>query len=147
MFIGTQNRVTTDAGFRQFAQLGITHVCADPEGNPHDWTLDTLQRHRDRLAACGLQLDMVQLPLESMVIERQNSPDILTAGPDRDLLLLASRTSIQLRDADRKIWLDQPVQPSDTWIFRPNPDATGVDVLILSRSGIAGHQLHIPDDP
>lgn len=71
----------------------------------------------------------------------------LPAGPNRDLLLLASRTSIQLRDADRKIWLDQPVQPSDTWIFRPNPDATGVDVLILSRSGIAGHQLHIPDDP
>ena len=71
----------------------------------------------------------------------------LPAGPDRDLLLLASRTSIQLRDADRKIWLDQPVQPSETWIFRPNPDATGVDVLILSRSGIAGHQLHIPDNP
>lgn len=83
MRIGTQNGVTGDAGYRQFAQLGITHVCADPEGNPHDWSLEVLERHRDRLAACGLVLDMVQLPLSSMVVEKQDSPDILTAGPNR----------------------------------------------------------------
>ena len=84
MYLGTQNRVTTDDGYRQFAQLGVRHVCADPEGNPHDWTLETLERHRDRLDRLGLVLDMVQLPLESTPIERQNSPDILTKGPDRD---------------------------------------------------------------
>ena len=84
MYLGTQNRVRTDDGYRQFAQLGIRHVCADPEGSPHTWTRDTLMRHRERLDGLGLSLDMVQLPLESMPIERQNSPDILTAGPDRD---------------------------------------------------------------
>ncbi|HVY50817.1 MAG TPA: mannonate dehydratase, partial [Devosia sp.] len=84
MYVGTQNRVVTDDQYRQFAQLGVTHVCADPDGNPHGWTLDTLMRHRDRLARLGLTLDMVQLPLESTQIERQHSPDILTKGPDRD---------------------------------------------------------------
>jgi mannonate dehydratase len=84
MYVGTQNRVVTDDQYRQFAQLGVTHVCADPEGNPHDWTLETLQRHRDRLDRLGLILDMVQLPLESTPIERQHSPDILTKGPNRD---------------------------------------------------------------
>lgn len=84
MYLGTQNRVTTDAEYRQLAQLGITHICSDPDGNPHDWTLDTLERHRDRLAACGLKLDMIQLPLGSWPIERSQSPDILLAGPNRD---------------------------------------------------------------
>ncbi|WP_417307820.1 mannonate dehydratase [Devosia sp.] len=84
MYLGTQNRVRTDDEYRQFAQLGVTHVNADPEGNPHDWTLDDLKRHKERMERCGLVLDMVQLPLESMLITRQSSPDILSAGPDRD---------------------------------------------------------------
>lgn len=84
MYLGTQNRVVTDDEFRRFAQLGIKHVCADPEGNPHDWTLDTLKRHRDRLNGLGLELDMVQLPLGSRPIEQGESPDVLMAGPDRD---------------------------------------------------------------
>lgn len=84
MYLGTQNRVVSDDEFRQLAQLGIRHICADPEGNPHDWTLDTLKRHRDRLDRLGLQLDMVQLPMGSWPIERAQSPDVLLAGPDRD---------------------------------------------------------------
>ena len=84
MYVGTQNRVVTDDQYRQFAQLGVTHICADPEGNPHNWTRDILERHRDRLHGLGLVLDMVQLPLESTPIERQTSKDILTKGPDRD---------------------------------------------------------------
>ena len=84
MHLGTQNRVQTDEEFRRFAQLGLRHICADPPGNPHDWTLDTLVAFRDRLAGLGLSLDMVQLPLGSWPIERSQSPDILTAGPDRD---------------------------------------------------------------
>lgn len=84
MYIGTQNRVLDDDGYRQFAQLGVAHVCADPPGNPHDWTLQDLKCHRERLEGCGLMLDMVQLPLGSWPIERSQSPDILTAGPGRD---------------------------------------------------------------
>ncbi len=84
MYLGTQNRVTTDAEFRRFAQLGVTHVCADPAGNPHDWTLDDLIRHRERLERCRVTLDMVELPMNSRPVEQQASPDILTAGPKRD---------------------------------------------------------------
>jgi mannonate dehydratase len=62
----------------------VRHICADPEGNPHDWTRDRLKRHRDRLNRLGLSLDMVQLPMGSMPIDRQHSPDILTKGPERD---------------------------------------------------------------
>ncbi|GGL61193.1 mannonate dehydratase [Wenxinia marina] len=84
MHVGTQNRVTTDAEYRRFAQLGVGHVCADPAGNPHDWTLDDLERHRDRMEACGLVLEMVELPMNSRPVEEQASPDVLTDGPDRD---------------------------------------------------------------
>jgi mannonate dehydratase len=84
LYLGTQNRAVTDDEYRRFAQLGIRHVCADPEGNPHTWTRDTLMRHRERLETLGLVLDMVQLPLGSWPIERSQSPDILLAGPDRD---------------------------------------------------------------
>jgi mannonate dehydratase len=84
MYVGTQHYVETDAEYRQLAQLGVRHVCADPDGNPHDWTRDTLMRQRDRLDALGLSLDMVQLPLGSTPIERSQSPDILMAGPNRD---------------------------------------------------------------
>jgi mannonate dehydratase len=84
MYVGTQNFVKTDDEYRQFAQLGVRHINADPDGNPHDWTLDILRAHRERMESCGLILDMVQLPLSSQVIEKQWSPDILTKGPNRD---------------------------------------------------------------
>lgn len=84
MYLGTQNPPRDDDGYRQLAQLGVRHVCIDPPGNPHDWSLDDLKRHQDRLGGFGLVLDMVQLPLSSRPIEEQQSPDILTAGPDRD---------------------------------------------------------------
>lgn len=84
MYVGTQNRVSTDAEYRRFAQLGITHVCADAPGNPHEWTLEVLEAHRERIESCGLILDMVQLPMNSWPVERQQSPDILLAGPNRD---------------------------------------------------------------
>lgn len=84
MFLGTQFRARDDDDYRVMAQLGIEHVCADPAGNPHDWTLDILSQHCDRLAKFGLSVDMIQLPLSSHVIEKQYSPDILSAGPERD---------------------------------------------------------------
>lgn len=83
MYLGTQNIVTDDE-FRVLAQLGVLNVCADPAGNPHDWTLDGLLRHREKVEGFGLTLDMVQLPLSARPIEEQHSPAILSAGPDRD---------------------------------------------------------------
>lgn len=83
MYLGTQNQARDDDDYRVMAQLGIRHVCADPDGNPHGWTLDDLRRHQDRLGRLGLTLDMVQLPLSSRPLEEQDSRDILLAGPDR----------------------------------------------------------------
>jgi mannonate dehydratase len=84
LYLGTQNPPKNEDEYRQLAQLGVRHVCVDPPGNPHDWTLDDLKRHRDTVESYGLILDMVQLPLSSRPIEEQYSPDILSKGPDRD---------------------------------------------------------------
>lgn len=85
MHLGTQINPRDDTDYRMWAQLGVTHVCVDPPGNPHDWTLETLLRHRDHIASFGLTLDMVQLPLSSRVIEQQQSPHILLGkSPERD---------------------------------------------------------------
>jgi len=84
MYLGTQNGVRDDDDYRVLAQLGVRHLNDNPPGNPHDWTLDVLLRHREKLESFGLVLDMVQLPLGSRPIEESDSPDILAAGPDRD---------------------------------------------------------------
>jgi mannonate dehydratase len=84
VYLGTQLKVRDDSDYRVWAQLGVRHVCADPDGNPHHWSLDVLNRHREMVEKFGLVLDMVQLPMNSRPIEEQESPDVLTAGPDRD---------------------------------------------------------------
>lgn len=91
MYVGTQvggdqlARVG-DGYLRQLAQLGVKHVCIDPEGNPYEWTRDVLMRHRERLDKAGLVLDMVQLPLPSSGIERRHqAPGIVLGRPgERD---------------------------------------------------------------
>jgi mannonate dehydratase len=77
MFVGTQVRARDDSDYRVWAQLGVTHVCVDPPGNPHHWSLEGLCRHREHLESFGLSLDMVQLPLSSRPLEAQESPHIL----------------------------------------------------------------------
>ena len=85
MLLGTQFRARDDDDYRVWAQLGVTHACVDPPGNPHHWSLDDLQRQRDHVARFGLSLDMVQLPLSSRPIEQQQSPHILMAKePERE---------------------------------------------------------------
>jgi mannonate dehydratase len=85
MYLGTQIQARDDDDYRVWAQLGVKHVCADPAGNPHHWTLETLQRHREKIESFGLILDMVQLPMNSRPIEQQDSPNILLAkDPERE---------------------------------------------------------------
>ena len=84
MYLGTQVAARDDSDYEVWAQLSIAHVCADPPGSPHDWTLDALERHRAKVESFGLTLEMVQLPLSSQPIEQSQSPDILLAGPERD---------------------------------------------------------------
>ncbi len=84
MHVGTQIKPRDDADYRVWAQLGVRHVCVDPPGNPHHWSLDDLCRHREQIEAFGLSLDMVQLPMSSAPIEEQESPHILLAKqPER----------------------------------------------------------------
>jgi len=79
MHVGTQFKPRDDRDYRVWAQLGVTHVCVDPPGDPHRWSLDDLCRHRDHVASFGLSLDMVQLPLSSRSIHQQESPHIMLA--------------------------------------------------------------------
>jgi mannonate dehydratase len=84
MYLGTQIKPRDDSDYRVWAQLGVTHVCVDPPGNPHDWSLDDLQRQREHVEKFGLTLDMVQLPLSSRPIEEAQSPHILLGkDPER----------------------------------------------------------------
>jgi mannonate dehydratase len=84
MYVGTQIRPRDDSDYKVWAQLGVTHVCVDPPGNPHHWSLDDLRRHREHVESFGLSLDMVQLPMSSRPIEEQESPHILLAKePER----------------------------------------------------------------
>lgn len=89
MYIGTQlsggqMANVGDIYLRQLAQLGVRHVCIDPPGRPYSWTLDDILRHRDRLADFGLVLDMVQLPLNSLPVEKSESQAILLGqDPER----------------------------------------------------------------
>jgi len=85
MYLGTQVAARDDDDFRVWAQLGIKHVCADPAGNPHHWSLDILERHREKLESFGLVLDMVQLPMNSRPLEEQHSQNVvLGKSPERD---------------------------------------------------------------
>jgi mannonate dehydratase len=85
MLLGTQLRARDDDDYRVWAQLGVTHICADPPGNPHHWSLEDLEKLRDHVARFGLAMDMVQLPLSSRPIEQQDSPHILMAKePERE---------------------------------------------------------------
>ena len=85
MYVGTQNAVKTDDEYRQFAQLGVRHINADPDGNPHDWTLDDSEappRPHGSAAASSSTWCSFRSPRASS--RNQQSPDILTKGPDRD---------------------------------------------------------------
>jgi mannonate dehydratase len=81
---GDQLAKVGDRYLRQLAQLGVRHVCIDPEGNPYEWTRDVLARHVERLDQAGLVLDMVQLPLPSSGIWKHQSPGIMLGTADRD---------------------------------------------------------------
>ncbi|MGH7156129.1 MAG: mannonate dehydratase [Acetobacteraceae bacterium] len=84
MYLGTQIAPRDDADYRMWAQLGVAHVCVDPPGNPHHWSIETLEHHRAHVESFGLTLDMVQLPLASRPVEHSLSPAILLGHePDR----------------------------------------------------------------
>ena len=69
MKLGTQMTARSDDDYWIMAQLGVTHISAYPPGNPHNWGVDNIATHRDKLERLGLKLEMVQLPLSSRPID------------------------------------------------------------------------------
>lgn len=85
MYVGTQTPARSDTDFEVWAQLGVNHVCADPPGSPHEWAVEDLERHREKVESYGISLDMVQLPLSSTPLEKSQSPHIMLGkSPERD---------------------------------------------------------------
>jgi mannonate dehydratase len=85
MHVGTQVAARNDSDFEQWAQLGVVNICSDPPGDPHDWTIDDLKRHREKVNSYGIELDMVQIPLSSTPIDLSQSPNVMLGkSPERD---------------------------------------------------------------
>ena len=97
MYAGTQVRPRDDEDLRQWAQLGVVNICADPrEGNAHTWTQDDLAQWREHVNSFGIELDMIQLPLSSTPIETAEAPSImLGVDPDRDREIEVVNTLIE----------------------------------------------------
>jgi len=84
MYLGTQLPARTDDDYRVMKQLGVNNICADPDGDWRQWDRAHLQRFRERIEGFGLTLDMLQLPLGSVPVDRAQCPGILLGGPERD---------------------------------------------------------------
>ena len=85
MYIGTQVGARGDSDLEQWAQLGVVNVCSDPPGSPHEWVLDDLKNHVEKLAGYGITLDMIQIPLSSTPLETSQSPNVMLGkSPERD---------------------------------------------------------------
>ncbi len=100
MYLGTQVGARDNTDFQVWAQLGVYNICADPPGNPHDWTLDILSKHKDKVNSFGIQLDMIQLPMSSRPIEESQSPNIMLGkSPERDKEIESIQNLIRLSAA------------------------------------------------
>ena len=95
MYVGTQVAPRDVSDLKVWAQLGVNNICADHfyedeignyiSINPHDWTVDILEKHIELLSNHGLSLDMVQIPLSSRPLEESQSPNIMLGkSPERD---------------------------------------------------------------
>lgn len=86
MHIGTQHLSGENwPHYQALAQMGITHVSADPPGDWRNWTTQLLSDFKSRLAECGVSLDMVMLPLGSSAAPLNNAPHVFLGPPaERD---------------------------------------------------------------
>ena len=86
MKVGTQHG-HSDAVLRACAAFGVNNICSGLPSAKLDeaWSVDSLSRLRELVAAHGITLDMVPLPMSSSEISRAEMPAIyLAAGPERD---------------------------------------------------------------
>ena len=86
MKVGTQHGHSEDI-LRACAAFGVNNICSGlPSAKMDDaWSVDGLSRLRDRVAAHGISLDMVPLPMSSAEITKAEMPAIyLGKSPERD---------------------------------------------------------------
>ena len=86
MKVGTQHG-DSDEILRAMAGFGVNHICSrlpsvKLDGN---WSVESLQRLRERIESFGLTLDIVPLPLSSNELETFENPNIMLGkSPERD---------------------------------------------------------------
>src|SRR5438552_8274729 len=86
MKAGHQNH-SSDADLCVLAALGVKHICSSLPSRTLDenWSVDGLNRLRERVERSGIKLDMVPLPLSSSYIGRAENPHIMLGkSPQRD---------------------------------------------------------------
>jgi mannonate dehydratase len=86
MKLGTQQGDAEEM-LRAFAAFGCNNICGSlPSPKMDDaWSVDALSKRRERVAAHGISLDMLPLPMSSNEISRAELPAIyLGTNPERD---------------------------------------------------------------
>ena len=88
MKLGTQfGAAPSDDTLRAIAAFGVKHICSGfpvPQSDTQ-WTVEGLNRLRDRMESFGINLVMVPLPLSSSYITRAENPAIMLGqSPERD---------------------------------------------------------------
>jgi mannonate dehydratase len=86
MKVGTQHGHSEDI-LRACAAFGVNNICSGLPSPKMDeaWSVDGLSKLRDRVAAHGISLDMVPLPMSSSEISGAEMPAIyLGQSPERD---------------------------------------------------------------
>ena len=85
MHIGTQDPPRDEADYKLLAQLGVNHICSEPEEPWLEWDVGLLSRFREKVESYGLSLDIVPLPLSSAPAPKTDAPHVfLGPSPDRD---------------------------------------------------------------
>ncbi|HOU20836.1 MAG: redoxin domain-containing protein [Kiritimatiellae bacterium] len=108
----------TDTGGRSFRSAGQQSLCLSDAGE---------LRWDQKDPGGGFRDDFYALPI----------------GPNRDLLLTASRGGFKIMDAERRILLEQACRGS--WIFRPAPSGKGVEALVIDQD-IACYEVVVPTE-
>src|SRR5215468_3974710 len=78
---------SSDQDLRVLAALGVNHICSALPSRTFDenWSVEGLNRLRERVEGFGIKLDMVPLPLSSSYIGRAENPNIMRGkSPERD---------------------------------------------------------------
>jgi mannonate dehydratase len=86
MKVGTQQGDAEEM-LRVFAAFGVNNICGSLPSRKMDeaWSVDALSKRRERVAAHGISLDMLPLPMSSSEISNAEMPAIfLGQDPERD---------------------------------------------------------------